>query len=398
MSTIARGGRRAVVAIAVAVASVLAAVPGAATASTASTVGYDGAGPGAARIGLIGDSTLSSLRLTNAFAPLRRWNYTFDAESCRRTITASCRIAGGHAPENALAVMRRLSGQLGRVLVMMEGYNDPADRFGEAVDAVVAEARAQSVSSVVWLTLRTAATPKYGAYNDVLQQRDQQYRGYLVVADWATYSGNHPEWVNSGGIHVTSVGAPALAQFITDSVARLLAGAPVPAAPAAVWVDVPRGARGAGVVEVQQALLGHGIRLVGGADGDFGARTQAAVVAFQRSVGLPADGIVSAATAHALGLAPDVPATPVAGWSSVGQGARGESVAAIQRALIGAGVVVRGGDDGYFGSRTKAAVATFQRSRGLAASGVVDAETAAALGLGTPFAGRASGSRAPPVR
>src|SRR5829696_4233541 len=107
------------------------------------TVTYDGAGSAAPRIGLIGDSTLASIRWTNAYAALRRWNYTYDAESCRRTITASCAGPDGYAPDNALAAMWRLSGRLGSVLVVMTGANDPVNRFGEGIDAVVAEARAQ---------------------------------------------------------------------------------------------------------------------------------------------------------------------------------------------------------------------------------------------------------------
>lgn len=382
MSTIARGGWRAAVAIGMAIASVLAvAAPGAAAEATR-TVGYDGAGPSVARIGLIGDSTLSALRWTDELGPLQRWNYTFDAETCRRTITPSCR-ADGRTPENVLAVMRRLSGQLGTALVMMEGYNDPVDRFGEAVDAVVAEARAQGVSSVLWLTLRTAGAPRFGGHNDVLEQRAQQYRGYLVLADWATYSAGHPDWVGNGGIHLSRTGAPALAQFIADSVAGLLGAAPAPA-PATSWADVRAGDRGARVTQVQQALLGRGIRLVGGADGFFGARTKAAVVAFQRSSGLTRSGIVDNATAHALGIAAGPAPSPT--WVDVRPGARGESVAVIQRALTVAGVPVPGGADGVYAARTKTAVATFQRAHGLTASGVVDAATAAALGLDTPVA------------
>ena len=37
-------------------------------------------------ISMIGDSTLSGVRWTNNYWPLERFNYTFDAESCRRTI------------------------------------------------------------------------------------------------------------------------------------------------------------------------------------------------------------------------------------------------------------------------------------------------------------------------
>ena len=54
---------------------------------------------------------------------------------------------------------------------------------------------------------------------------------------------------------------------------------------------------------------------------------------------------------------------------------------ALQQALINAGIPVRGGADGIFGSRTAGAVMAFQRAKGLTASGKVDDATAAALGL-----------------
>jgi hypothetical protein len=188
-----------------------------APAPTTLTVTYDGAGPGVARIGLIGDSTLAAIRWTGAYAPLRRWNYTYDAESCRRTITASCHGPDGYAPANALELMHRLSGQLGAVLVLMLGANDPTNRFGEAVDAVVAEARAQGINTVIWLTVHGADDK-----NAILAQRAQQYGGYLVIADWAGYSAPHPEWTIADGLHISAAGAPVLSQFIADNVAAVL--------------------------------------------------------------------------------------------------------------------------------------------------------------------------------
>ena len=49
--------------------------------------------------------------------------------------------------------------------------------------------------------------------------------------------------------------------------------------------------------------------------------------------------------------------------------------------MINAGIAVRGGADGIFGSGTASAVMAFQRAKGLTASGKVDEATAAALGL-----------------
>ena len=114
---------------------------------------YNGAGS-APRISMIGDSTIAALRWTNQFEPLKRFNFTYDAESCRRTVLPSCRGREGYAPDTTLNAMRRLSGRLGSVLCIMGGYDDPSYNFGAAVDAVMAEAARQGIPTVMWLTLR----------------------------------------------------------------------------------------------------------------------------------------------------------------------------------------------------------------------------------------------------
>ncbi len=86
-----------------------------------------------------------------------------------------------------------------------------------------------------------------------------------------------------------------------------------------------------------------------------------------------------------------VPSTPVAAAPSpaapnvVGlrKGARGDAVKALQEALVRVGVGVKYGVDSYFGSATEASVKAFQRIKGISITGVVDAATAAALGLAT---------------
>ncbi len=61
------------------------------------------------------------------------------------------------------------------------------------------------------------------------------------------------------------------------------------------------GSTGAGVQCVQSALAGRGFR-VGPIDGKFGNMTRAAVVGFQRTSGLLADGVVGRSTATSLGI------------------------------------------------------------------------------------------------
>lgn len=166
-----------------------------------------------------------------------------------------------------------------------------------------------------------------------------------------------------------------------------------------------RGQRSDLVRTLQTALINAGISVRGGADGFFGPATAAAVTAFQSGRALAATGVVDISTAIALGIvpgaqaAPSAPAAPAApapaappaatSGSSVtvsvnvvlATGQSGESVRALQNALIAAGVPVAGGTDGRYGPATARAVAAYQGNMRLTPSGTVDTVTAQLLGL-----------------
>ena len=146
-------------------------------------------------------------------------------------------------------------------------------------------------------------------------------------------------------------------------------------------VGVREGATGNDVKVVQTALLAAGVKVPGGADGIFGPATKSAVTAFQSRNGLAATGEIDAPTAAALGLEQAPAAAPTTG--ALAMGAKGDTVAELQRALMAAGVYVPGGADGVFGQATKTAVSNYQRWNGLPVSGDVDAATSARLKLGT---------------
>ena len=138
--------------------------------------------------------------------------------------------------------------------------------------------------------------------------------------------------------------------------------------------SLPRlGDRGEHVRVLQRALIANGLTVRGGADGIFGQSTLSAVRAFQTSKGLVASGEIDASTAFLLGLGPS-PVFPQ-------RGDRGAAVTTMQNALIAAGVTVRGGADGVFGTATTNAVASFQTARGFTSSGTIDITTAIALGI-----------------
>ena len=167
------------------------------------------------------------------------------------------------------------------------------------------------------------------------------------------------------------------------------------------------GESGPAVVALQTAIMRNGFSLTGGASGKFDKRTRLVLRNFQKVVGLKVTGKVDAATAAVLKLnvatttvAPATtaaPATTVAPAPTVApvayalnvaalpiRGNRGEAVLALQKALVTAGLQVRGGVDGIFGSGTTQTLAAFQSTKGLPATGLLDANTAAALGLIAP--------------
>lgn len=143
------------------------------------------------------------------------------------------------------------------------------------------------------------------------------------------------------------------------------------------YVGLRYGSIGADVKSLQSALMGAGITVRGGADGIFGPATQAAVKRFQQQMSLTQTGRVDADTANALSSG----ATAQGGSSLHGlkAGALGNTVKKLQQALMDAGINVRGGADGIFGPATANALREFQTSQGIAATGVVDDATVAAL-------------------
>jgi hypothetical protein len=280
------------------------------------TVSFDGA-VGAPHISLIGDSTLTGVRWYADYGALEQFDFVLSAESCRRTIEQSCISREGYRSENVVTAMRTLAGELGEVLVVMSGYNDPVWSIDEAIAGVVDEARRQGVDHVVWLTLRTSqdvaysdpqhqsSTDTFREYNDQLVDAAAASDGYLQVADWATYSNGASAWFEADGVHLTPRGVDALTTFIAGTVSRVLAGEDVSPA-AAPWTLLVPGAEGDDVAAVQSALLAAGIELPGGADGVYGNDTMTAVAAYQqRTDGLQVTGAVDAATARSLGVFPE---------------------------------------------------------------------------------------------
>jgi peptidoglycan hydrolase-like protein with peptidoglycan-binding domain len=106
-------------------------------------------------------------------------------------------------------------------------------------------------------------------------------------------------------VEVETAPAPAPAAPVPTTPAPTTPAPEAPAAPAPAPGSFPNlGDRGPQVAELQRALIAAGIPVPGGADGIFGSMTAGAVIAFQRNNGLPVNGVVDAAVASLLGIAP----------------------------------------------------------------------------------------------
>ena len=89
------------------------------------------------------------------------------------------------------------------------------------MDALLAEARSQGLTSVLWLTYREsgANAALYRSFNDQLRPR-AAIEPDLRLLDWNSLSAGHPEWVSSAdGLHLSGTGARAMADLIAAALA-----------------------------------------------------------------------------------------------------------------------------------------------------------------------------------
>lgn len=154
--------------------------------------------------------------------------------------------------------------------------------------------------------------------------------------------------------------------------------------------SLKEGMKDSSEVKAMQARLIELGYLSGSADGDFGASTKAALVAFQKNAGLTADGIAGATTIKALNSssAPKASASAsataaptsstAATYTTLKQGSNGEAVKKLQKRLIELGYLT-GSADGDYGRATTDAVKAFQKQAGLTADGIAGASTQKAV-------------------
>jgi polysaccharide deacetylase family sporulation protein PdaB len=137
---------------------------------------------------------------------------------------------------------------------------------------------------------------------------------------------------------------------------------------------IRQGSTGTAVRELQQALVNKGYSL--SVDGAFGPMTKSAVMSFQSSVGITADGVVGPVTWSKLGTSSGSASSGSSSTSYPGLlkiGSSGSSVKTLQQALSNKGYSLS--VDGVFGPMTQSAVKSYQSSQGITVDGVVGSVT-----------------------
>lgn len=238
---------------------------------------------------------------------------------------------------------------------------------------------------------RSPSNHSWGLAIDINWDKNPMVSGRLVtdmsaqmVAMWKSlgfaWGGDYR--TRKDAMHFEFVGTPAQATALTAALGKSVVGigAPPPSSDGVPRPVLRRGAKGSSVTLLQQSLNAPGSKIGGDidADGIFGGRTLGAVIAFQRSCQLMADGIVGARTWTALDAPAAQPSPDTVPRTLLRRGAQGPSVTLLQQGLNANGAKVA--VDGIFAACTHDAVVAFQRSRKLVADGVVGANTWAALG------------------
>ena len=140
----------------------------------------------------------------------------------------------------------------------------------------------------------------------VFQRRNgrMQHTGLHIGGGKVIHCSNGVQWGNTSDKAWTHYAIPA-GMYTTEEIAA--AGKPDTSKPTeSVVFNLRRGSKGADVTKLQTALNALGYDC-GAADGIFGAKTEAAVRAFQQANGLTVDGIAGKATQEALYAAESVP-------------------------------------------------------------------------------------------
>ena len=192
----------ALVAVLLGVAAASAAAQGAGMAPTA--------GP---RVTMFGDSIADSLN----YVPDARTilgdgiDLRLELAPCRKLVPVGCAYMGSRPPSVLSIVKESTLAELGNIVVVAVGYNDPENNYETDMAQVVNALVEKGVGHVIWLTLREQ-TDDYRRINQTIEAQAPRWPA-LRVADWDAAS-RGKDWFNPDGLHLNADGAIGMATLI----------------------------------------------------------------------------------------------------------------------------------------------------------------------------------------
>ena len=118
----------------------------------------------------------------------------------------------GARPPSVLDIVKESTlAQLGNIVVVAVGYNDPENNYETDMAQVVNALVDKGVGHVIWLTLREQ-TDDYRKINRTIEAQAPRWPE-LRVADWEAAS-RGKDWFNPDGLHLNADGAIGMATLI----------------------------------------------------------------------------------------------------------------------------------------------------------------------------------------
>src|SRR5215831_8046376 len=169
-----------------------------------------GGGP---RVTVFGDSVADALAyVPDATALLGQGlDLRLEATPCRRLVPPGCPYQGAKPPSVLDLVNGSSPAQLGNIVVVDVGYNDPANNYDTDMAQVANALVAHGVGFIIWVTMREQDAD-YRTINQIIRAQAPRWP-QVQVADWEQASRGQ-DWFQGDGIHLNAAGAAGLATFL----------------------------------------------------------------------------------------------------------------------------------------------------------------------------------------
>jgi len=168
---------------------------------------------GGPRVTMFGDSIADSL----SYVPQARdllgagIDLRLELTPCRKLVPPGCAYMGTHPPSVLDIVKSSSAADLGDIVIVDVGYNDPPNNYDSDMATVAGALLSRGVGHLIWVTMREE-TDGYRQINEIIRNEARR-EPRITVADWEAASRGKP-WFNPDGLHLNADGATGLANFL----------------------------------------------------------------------------------------------------------------------------------------------------------------------------------------